>query len=218
VEVLVVCTANVCRSPYGEVVVADLLKSYGLDATVRSGGVRASIGEAACEAMWVDSGFTFPAGRTAQQVTPEDLDSVDFVLTFERAHRSDLISMRPSAYDHIFTFVEAASLAQYVVREGGPLDVATGRTRAASDVATLARVPLLPASPAERAQWFAREMAAARDVVATTPIDDAVLSADGESLVDPLFVEGDVHRQVGQLASDHADVWAQALARCVLYS
>ena len=210
-----VCTANVCRSPYGEVVVADRLRAYGIDADVHSGGVRASIGEHACEAMWVAGVAQYPAGRTAQQVTPDDLAAADFVLAFERDHRSALIKMQPSARARIFTFVEAASLAEAVVADGKALDIALGRVSATDGNSLLGDVPELPSSVEGRAHWFATEMNANRGLVPIDTIPNSTLTVDGESIIDPLFVKENVHPEVASLTVEYVDRWAAALRTCL---
>ncbi len=214
-RILVVCTANVCRSPFGQVVVDDRLRAHGIAADVESGGVRASIGEHACEAMWVDSDFSYPTTRTAHQVTADDLATADFVLAFERDHRSALVTMNPSARARIFTFVEAASLAEAVVAEGQALDHALGRVSSADNLPLRGNVPALPTSIEDRARWFAAEMDANRGLVAIGTIPNATLTVDGESIIDPLFVKENVHPDVANLTVTYADRWASALQTCL---
>lgn len=201
----------------GEAIVAKTLQDHGIEAQVRSGGVRASVGEGACEAMWVGSEFEYPRERTAYQVTAADLASSDVVLTFERGHRSDLIAMHPAARERIFTFTEAASLAKYVVAADGPLAIASQDPTLVDDDDAVLFVPPLPDGDHERIRWFVAEMNAARGIARIEPVSDSVLTVDGESIIDPLFVETDVHADVARLTYTYANTWTSALAQCVRF-
>jgi protein-tyrosine-phosphatase len=165
--------------------------------------------------MWVDGVSKYPSDRTAQQVTPEDIAASDFVLAFERDHRSALVAMYPAARARIFTFVEAASLAEAVVADGQALDIALGKVTPTDDHHMVGSVLELPSSLEGRAQWFATEMNANRGLVSLDVIPNATLTVDGESIIDPLFVKANVHPAVANLTVAYADRWAAALQACL---
>ncbi|SKB07336.1 arsenate reductase/protein-tyrosine-phosphatase family protein [Aeromicrobium choanae] len=156
-RILVVCTANVCRSP----MVAAML-GHRLDPqlfTIDSAGVRAPRGRP----MDPDSadqlrarGVPVPQ-RTAQQLTRDLVLGADLALTATRAHRADVLDLDPRALRRTFTVLEFAALAQ-LAETGGVDDIvraAAGlRTQGPADTDLqdpIGRPPAVHAEVAERA-------------------------------------------------------------------
>jgi protein-tyrosine phosphatase len=137
VSVLVVCTANVCRSP-----LAARLLSVVLDVPVTSAGVRAVPGHPACPAS---AAFTLTPARSlvslpasppfpgdhalrGDHARPGDQRSVlleaghvrsaSLVLGAAREHRSAAIALVPNAQRKAFTLLQAARLAAFLQAEG----------------------------------------------------------------------------------------------------
>lgn len=108
-SVLVLCTANVCRSPVAEVL---LRAELGPDADVEvsSAGLRVRAGDAACPTMAEVVGVPL-VGSTARQVGPELLQRADLVLTMTRAHRAAAVGLAPATVRRAFTLREFADLA-----------------------------------------------------------------------------------------------------------
>jgi len=160
-EILVICTANVCRSPSAAAALAVSLA--GGDRAgwhVTSAGIRASEGSSACP-LALDE--VEPAQRGAleshhaQQLTRELVADADLVVTAELTHRAAVARLDPRAAQRTFTLLEAARLvplaAQRLRAEGMDAD---------PDLDALVRTmhelrPTLPqVSGSERSGWFRR--------------------------------------------------------------
>ncbi|TFV52992.1 low molecular weight phosphatase family protein [Blastococcus sp. TF02A-35] len=115
VRVLLLCTANVCRSPLAEVLLRAEL-GPGTDVDVSSAGVRARPGDLACATMAEVAGVA-PSGSPARQVDPRLLQQADLVLTMTRTHRAAAVDLAPAALRRTFTLREFADLA--VLAAGG---------------------------------------------------------------------------------------------------
>ncbi len=106
-SVLVVCTANVCRSP-----LAARMLGAALGVAVASAGSRARPGMAACPAA--SPGVTHSSVRLdAAQVRTATL-----VLGAAREHRSAAVALVPSAQTRSFTLLQAARLATWLGARG----------------------------------------------------------------------------------------------------
>jgi protein-tyrosine phosphatase len=126
-RVLVVCTANVCRSRASQELLRDALAGAGVPAVVSSAGVRAVTGTPACATMvrlLRERGLRLDEAEGARRVTSELLEGQDLVLVPERVHRAALARLLPAGRGRTFTFLEAAALA-----ESMPEGVAGGSPR-----------------------------------------------------------------------------------------
>ena len=105
-QVLVVCTANVCRSPMGAVLLQRTLANAGLPITVASAGVRASehslpVDPLAVEAM-ARRGLDIAAHQPTQ-VTPAMVAAADLVLTMTRHDLREVVVASPDGFAKTFT-------------------------------------------------------------------------------------------------------------------
>ncbi len=122
-RVLVVCTANVSRSPLGAAVLAKRLVDAGVVASVRSAGVirtRLPVDElsviAGCD-HGVDIAAHRPRRLTATVLAE---DGADLVIAMTRAHVREVVALDPSAWERTFTLKELARLVRRErVAEGG---------------------------------------------------------------------------------------------------
>jgi protein-tyrosine phosphatase len=126
-RILIVCTGNVCRSPFIERILRSRLMapSAGAPPTVVSAGTGALVGQPMDEraaARLVDAGGS-PEGFVAQQLTKELVASAQLVLTATRRHRADVATLHPKALRYAFTFRDFADLASQIDPPG--LDDAT---------------------------------------------------------------------------------------------
>ena len=109
-RVLVVCTGNVCRSPYMERRLAHALVEAGVE--VVSAGTRALTGEG------IDPGSVERLRRvgadvdhfTATQLTGQVAAQADLVLTASREHRGQVVQLHPKALRYCFTWADFADL------------------------------------------------------------------------------------------------------------
>lgn len=113
--VLIVCTANQCRSPMAEVLLRDAARARGLDWIVRSAGTRAVDGRPMhpkARAVLVARGHDTD-GWTSTALTPQVIEDADLVLTAEALHRSEVVTLVPSALTHSFLLRQFARLAAH---------------------------------------------------------------------------------------------------------
>jgi protein-tyrosine-phosphatase len=102
-HVLVVCTGNICRSPMGEVMLADYAKRRGRKVEVKSASVMGLKGHPAHKnaiKVMAEIGLNLEEHRS-QPVTRELLDWADYVLAMEFAHGVKLRERYPDAEDKI---------------------------------------------------------------------------------------------------------------------
>lgn len=139
-NILVVCAANVCRSPEAELA---LRRGLGADSSVivTSAGVRANTGDPICTlvaSLHGDDDWRAQAeAHRAKEVTLDLIEQSSIVLTASRDIRGELVRLAPRSRDWMFTMKEAAHLgagfsskasdrvAEYVAH----LDRARSRTR-----------------------------------------------------------------------------------------
>lgn len=147
---LAVCTGNVCRSPYIERRLVQLLSGTGIE--VSSGGTGALVGSP------IDPGSVAELQRlgagtddfAARSLTPAMVADADLVLTATRAHRAEVVRLNPRAMSTCFTLADFAHLAAHAdADEVEELDEADPATSWVARVARLAAsvrgvVPPLP--------------------------------------------------------------------------
>lgn len=96
-HILVVCTGNICRSPFGEITLQSRLAGTGI--SVSSAGVYAM------EGYGVDPGMIpeltarglSPEGFTAHQITDDDVEDADLILVMSRRQRRFITEEWPFA-------------------------------------------------------------------------------------------------------------------------
>lgn len=130
VTVLVVCTANICRSPVAEVLLARALAASG-DVRVGSAGLHALTGRPLADGMARLLDDPVP-GFAARQVTAELVRAADLVLVMTREQRSALVGALPAAVRRTFTLREFADLAALAGRPGADLLESTAGERLAA--------------------------------------------------------------------------------------
>ena len=115
-RILIVCTGNICRSPFIERLLQHRLDDHrsasGQAIHVSSAGTSGltgwSMDERAAAQLVAYGGD--PTGFTARSLTPELIAGSDLVLTATRAHRGKVASMYPKALRRVFTFADFADL------------------------------------------------------------------------------------------------------------
>jgi protein-tyrosine phosphatase len=105
-NVLFVCTGNICRSPMGEHLFRKMAKESGMEVTVVSAGVSPELGmdmtreaRRALEAESVSGGIHRAQGLTSALVT-----KADFIFAMEDMHQRVLLKRFPEAAGKIRVF------------------------------------------------------------------------------------------------------------------
>lgn len=115
-RLLVVCTANVCRSPATALLLRRRLAQAGAGVPVAlaTAGTAPRPGAPCCPVaagMVAPDGDAGLAGHASRAVTREDVEAASLVLVMERAHRAVVARTCPTASPRTFTLREAAHLA-----------------------------------------------------------------------------------------------------------
>jgi protein-tyrosine phosphatase len=124
-HILIVCTANICRSPVAEVLLRDRLQRLGLgDWTVSSAGTWAEPGRAAAaysRSLMAQLGFDLSSHRS-RAIEEADLAQADLILGMESGHVEALRVEFEAHADRIFLLSQMVGL-RYSVSDpyGGPL-------------------------------------------------------------------------------------------------
>jgi protein-tyrosine phosphatase len=146
-RVLLVCTANICRSPAAARLLAGRL---GPSIEFVSRGTRSVPGAGMCEvsASWVLMNGGDAAGQhVSRQLELADIKASTLILTASQRQRTKVIELRPSAQVRTFTLAQAARIATWRMSAG------TGRP--ASGPPTGADLP-------DRLLWLVEELDANR--------------------------------------------------------
>ena len=166
-SLLVVCTANVCRSPLAEEILADALPN----ASVSSAGVRALVDAPMCPVSAELLPDAAAHAHSARQLTPELVAGADLVLAMERQQRSAVVRTLPGSQAKVFTLTEAAALLDGMIERGVevPADL-VGLAAALHATRGLAHPPQVE----EPKRWWQR----------ARPPEDPLTIADGHGLSD----------------------------------
>jgi tRNA threonylcarbamoyl adenosine modification protein (Sua5/YciO/YrdC/YwlC family) len=124
---LVICTANICRSPIGEYRLRAWIERLGLPHRVRSagflqGGIPISENS---RIVLEEAGFEAAAHRSTQ-IRGELLRSAQWILTMTNRHRDDILEWYPNAEHKVLTMNQFAELNGDIVDPFG-MDLNTYR-------------------------------------------------------------------------------------------
>ncbi|WP_166789043.1 low molecular weight phosphatase family protein [Cryobacterium sp. TMT1-21] len=113
-NVLVVCTGNICRSPLAEKLLQARLTAAGIPAIVTSAGTRAMVDHPMTEeaAFLATQYGAEPTLHAAQQLTADRIAAADLVLAATREHRGEVISLHPRANRYAYTLNQFARLVE----------------------------------------------------------------------------------------------------------
>lgn len=121
-RILVVCTANVCRSPLAAALLAEELftekgagPTHGIE--ISGAGVGAVVGAPACREIRRTAAAqglpdTALVHHRARQLTVDEVAAAHLVLASDRQVRSTVLRMAPDVSPRVFTLREAAALAE----------------------------------------------------------------------------------------------------------
>ena len=113
-NILVVCTGNICRSPLAEKLLQARLTAAGIPAIVTSAGTRAMVDHPMTnEAAFLAAQYgAEPTLHAAQQLTADRIAAADLVLTATREHRGEVVSLHPRANRYAYTLNQFARLVE----------------------------------------------------------------------------------------------------------
>lgn len=179
-NILTVCTGNICRSPLVEYFLKQELAD--LDVTVTSAGTRARDGMAMPHAAVETAtamGIVAPldAEHRARLLTPTHLNNVDLALPLAREHRREIVELSPAQLRKTFTVREFSRLAAGI-----------------SDAELLSEIPEASGDsrPSEVMSGFLAVLAARRGVV------EPPRTALEDDVVDPFARSADVYAQTAK--------------------
>jgi protein-tyrosine phosphatase len=119
VNVLVVCTANVCRSPVAAIMLRRQLERLGVPASVRSAGFLEAGHRCPPELVDEVARHGLAVGDHASAVLDLDLiEGADLVVGMERRHIRDIILRSPDAAARAFTLKELVRRGEQVAGTG----------------------------------------------------------------------------------------------------
>ena len=149
-RILMVCTGNICRSPFLErALQAELDRSWGAGAVeVRSAGTGALVGspmEPSARGLLESNGYS-AEGFAARQLDAELVAAADLVLTATRAHRGKVAALHPKALQYVFSFREFADLLAAL----GDADLTAARAATGTDEAADHLRAVVTAAKAQR--------------------------------------------------------------------
>jgi protein-tyrosine phosphatase len=110
--VLVICTANRCRSPLAEQLLGRALREQALGWVVQSAGtdVRGNeLTDPAVLTVLAERGIHASPWQ-ARPLVRDLIDESELVLTAERAHRGSVLRLQPNAVHRTFTLLEFARM------------------------------------------------------------------------------------------------------------
>lgn len=128
-HVLIVCTGNVCRSPYIERVLAHELAGTGI--TVSSAGTGALVGSPvdAQSASRIAGVGALADGFAARQITRDIVAEADLVISATRDHLSAVVPLHPRALRYSFALHDLGDLLAEVSE--ADIEAAPGANRVA---------------------------------------------------------------------------------------
>jgi protein-tyrosine phosphatase len=116
-EVLVLCTANVCRSPMAEALLTDRLAALGSAATVRSGGMLGDGEPPRPEVISAMAGYGLDiTSHRSRRVTADDLERADLTLAMARENLRYAVVTAPAIWTRAFTICELVRRGEAIGR------------------------------------------------------------------------------------------------------
>jgi len=120
-RILVICTANICRSPVGEAFLERLLE--GQKVQVDSAGTLALNGNAAdamMQELLIERGYPDIVNHRSQALMPSLISKYDLLLCMTDDHRNQVTKMSPIAIGKVKLFGHWDQQAQVLDPIGGP--------------------------------------------------------------------------------------------------
>lgn len=133
IDVLVVCTGNICRSPMAEILLREHLVARGMRANVRSAGTLAWHGPATPEAVEVMDARGLDLGaHRSRELTPGLVASADLIVGMTRNHVWGVTAHEAGAQARAFVIGELVRLGPLVGPRGDGVSVREWAARVAA--------------------------------------------------------------------------------------
>jgi protein-tyrosine phosphatase len=114
-EVLVICTANVCRSPMAQALLTDRLAALEPAVTVRSRGMLGDGEPPRPEAIAAMAGYGLDiTSHRSRRVTTDDLERADLTLAVARENLRYAVVTAPAIWPRAFTISELVRRGQAI--------------------------------------------------------------------------------------------------------
>ena len=197
-NVLVVCTGNICRSPLAERLLHVQLEAAGIPALVASAGTQSMIGhDMTPEAAQLAQHYgAEPSGHRSQQLTERLIADADLVLTATREHRSAVVSLHPRASRYTYTLNQLARLLPAALEpnaQDSPVEL----------------VETSQAGPVDAIRALLTEVAATRGFSPPPP------HADDDDIEDPYRQSNEVYARVGNVINATVTIITNGFATAV---
>jgi protein-tyrosine phosphatase len=143
-QILVVCTGNVCRSPYIERLLSARLAGTGIE--VSSAGTDALVGspmDPQVEKRLIQAGGD-PSGFSARQLTADLVRRADLVLCATRDHRSSIVRLEPKGVRYAHTLADFSDLVAVCSQTPAPSYSDGTVVRRVASEAILSRDAIVP--------------------------------------------------------------------------
>ena len=222
-RILVVCTANICRSPATAALLRlDVTSAADGVVQVDSAGVAAIAGMPACDlssdlvsqsvarrrAAGADPGLLLASHR-ARAVTPALVQQADLVLALERLHRAELARLAATTRPKTFTLRQTAALSRVV-----------GASLAGQELP--AGAPPMPGDAVARLRWWVGELDAARGLAprpsqVTDAASEDPASWHPDDVLDPHVLGSQIHGPVLDLAEEQVLEIARAISQLLAF-
>lgn len=170
--VLLVCQANVCRSPSAAALFEHRMGSMALSSSVAfsTAGVRPEPAAGWCRSArsYVRKQGADPApDHVPRRLDIPLIETADLLLAMSRRERAAIVRLVPTAAPRTFTLVEAATLADAVVDQLWQIDATEP-----SEAPWVLSEPPRSGPTTGRLQWLVGEMNAARGLVEMPTADE----------------------------------------------
>lgn len=156
-RILFVCTANICRSPYMELVARQRLGPAST-VTVHSAGTHGFRDKAMDRTMATTLEEVDHEAFRSRALTGPMVRDADLVLTADRAHRQFVLEEFPATFRKVFTLGQFAEVVRRA-REAGNEATGVELVRAATGMTGIAQVDADVADPFSRGPVAARACA-----------------------------------------------------------
>jgi protein-tyrosine phosphatase len=115
IEIVVLCTGNVCRSPMAEALLRHHMAARGAEATVSSAGSLYDGHRASAHAVTVlgDLGVDI-SGHRSRRFDRELLGRADLALAMEREHLRQAVVLVPDSFERTFTLKELVRIGERI--------------------------------------------------------------------------------------------------------